>query len=464
MARRTIAVIGGGVTGLVAARRLNRDGHDITVFEAANRLGGQIHSIEMLGHHVDVGAESLHLAGPAIATLIDEIGLGDEVVTAEPSFAWLWDGRRRRRLPAGVGPAGPTRLAPLVKARVLSPLGMARAALEPFVASDMSWNHDGGDVAVGPFIARRFGRQVADRLVDPVLGSLHAGNVDRLSLRAATPMLAARAARTRSLLLGRSAGPGQAPAFASFRGGLTTLIERMLEDTDVRVRLGTAVREIVPDGAGYALRGESGELGSFDAVLVALAATPAASVLAPMCDPAARQLTSLRTASVATVVVAYRRDAVGEHPALRSTGVLSSSTTGSLFKAATFLSTKWPHLRDDDHVLVRLSAGRVGETRLDELDDAALVDQLLAELERATGLGDAPILTHVQRWPNAIPQLEVGHLDRLATIRSALETHRGVHLAGAAYTGLGIATCVAAGARAAEELCAQLDESSEVPT
>lgn len=464
MARRTMAVIGGGVTGLVAARRLVRDGHDVAVFEAGNRLGGQIWTVDMLGHRVDVGAESLHLAGPAITTLVDELGLGAEVVTAESSFAWLWDGHRRRRLPAGVGPAGPTRLAPVVKARVLSPLGMARAALEPLVPSNTDWNQEGHDVPVGPFIARRFGRQVADRLVDPVLGSLHAGDVDRLSMRAATPMLAARAARTRSLLLGTPSGSGGAPAFASFRGGLASMVARILDDTGVRVHLDTAVREVVPDGTGYELRGDSEVLGSFDGVLVALPAARAGAVLEPLCSPASRELSSLRTASVATVVVAYRRRDVEGHPALESTGVLSSSTTGSLFKAATFLSTKWPHLRNDDHVLIRLSAGRVGDSRLAELDDDAVVNQLLVELEQATGLADEPELTRVQRWPNAIPQLEVGHLDRLSDIRSALASHPGLHLAGAAYTGLGIATCVAAGTRAAEELSGQLVTPSEVTT
>lgn len=464
MARRTMAVIGGGVTGLVAARRMALMGHDVTVFEAGNRLGGQIRTVDVLGHPVDVGAESLHLAGPAITGLIEELELGDEVVTAESSFAWLWDGRRRRRLPAGVGPAGPTRLGPVVKTGVLSPLGMARAALEPLVPSDTSWNHDGHDVAVGPFIARRFGRQVADRLVDPVLGSLHAGDVDRLSLRAATPMLAARAARTRSLLLSSPGGPGTAPAFASFRGGLVTLIDAMLDGTDATVHLDTAVGEILADRGRYTVRGTSAELGTFDGVLVALPATPTAGVLEPLSGPAARQLTSLRTASVATVVMAYRRADVEDHRALKATGILSSSTTRSLFKAATFLSTKWPHLRDDDHVLVRLSAGRAGESRLADLDDDSLVHQLLVELEQATGLGAEPVRTRVARWPNSIPQLEVGHLDRLGTIRTALEAHPGLHLAGAAYTGLGIASCVAAGTRAAEDLCEQLGTNSEVPT
>ena len=132
MVQASLAVIGGGVTGLVAARRLAGAGHDVTLFEAGARLGGQVRTVEMLGQPVDVGAESLHLAGPN-AQLLDELGLTDQLITADSSFAWIWDGARRRRLPAGMGPAGPTRMWPIVRSGALSPLGMARAGLEPLL-------------------------------------------------------------------------------------------------------------------------------------------------------------------------------------------------------------------------------------------------------------------------------------------------------------------------------------------
>ncbi len=464
MGRRVVAVIGGGVTGLVAARRLAAAGCAVHLFEASDRLGGQVRTLDVLGHPVDVGAESLHLAGPAVVGLLDELDLTGRLVTAETSFAWIWDGRRRRRLPAGVGPAGPTRLMPVVRDRVLSPLGMVRAALEPVVPARDDWNRPGADVGVGPFVARRFGRQVADRLVDPVLGSLHAGDVDQLSLRAATPMLAAKATRHRSLLLGSARGPRGAPSFVSFPGGLATMIDQILAEADVDTHLGSPVRTIEARAEGYALEGDHAELGCVDGVVLALPAAPASRVLRPLVGAAADGLDSLRTASVATVVVAVPRAAAESCPALRATGLLTPSTAGSLLKAATFLGTKWPHLRDDDHFLLRLSAGRVGDGRIAELDDAALVERLLTELDRATGLAETPLHTHVERWPSALPQLEVGHLDRLAAIRAGLAARGGLHLAGAAYDGLGVATCVRSGHQAADELLSYLDIPSEVPS
>ncbi len=478
---RVMAVVGGGITGLVAARYLALEGAEVTLFEASQRLGGQVRTVEVLGHQIDVGAESLHLAGPAITDLLDDLDLTAELVTASSSFVWIWDGRRRRVLPAGVGPAGPTRLAPLVKARVLSPLGMARAALEPLVPRRTPWvgrspevaaragtgagaGRVDADVAVGPFIAARFGRQVTDRLVDPVLGSLHAGDVNRLSLRAATPQLAARAERHRSLLAAPSGGPRRPPSFVSFPRGLSTLVDTVLRGTEVDVNLGAPVRQITTTPAGFDLDGDDGLLGSFDGVVVALPAGPASRVLGQISEPAAGVLAELRAASVATVVAAYPRAEASRCEALSATGLLTPSGTGALMEAATFLTTKWPQLQDDDHFLVRLSAGRAGEDRLADMDDSDLADRLLCDLARATGLEASATLTEVNRWPSSLPQLEVGHLGRLAAINRQLDDHPGLVLAGAAYEGLGIATCVRSGRAAARQVFTQLGHTQQVPT
>lgn len=441
--RPRIAVVGGGIAGLVAARRARAHGADVVVLEASERLGGQIRTITFEGLAVDVGAEALHSAAPAALALVDELGLTDRLVAARAGPAHLWFDRGLKPLPAGVGPAGPTRLGPVLRARVLSPWGIARAGLEPAVARPLPSD----DTSVGAFVARHFGREVVARLVDPLLGSLHAGDVDRLSLRAATPQLAALAGRHRSLLLAhraRTAGGG-GPGFVSFAGGLVVLVDAVAEGLDVR--LTSPVLSIEPAAAGYRVHTDTDEL-RVDAVVLALPAHAAARCLRALAPAAADGLTHLRSATVATVVASYPREAAAR--ALRGNGLLVPSQRGTLLKAATFLSAKWDHLDAGDRFLVRLSAGRAGSSAVDDRTDEELVAGLHADLVAATGLAAEPLDAFVTRWPRSIAQLEVGHLDRLAAIRAALA--EGVVLAGAPYEGIGIASCVTSAQRAAERV------------
>lgn len=453
MSHRSIAVVGGGITGLVAARALALTGAEVTVIEATSRLGGQVRTVEFMGHQVDVGAEALHVAGPHVTELIDGVGLSDEVVESNPGSAWICTRNGLRRLPAGVGPAGPTRLGPVIRSRILSPIGMARAALEPLVPTgDRS-----SDVGVGTFLARRFGHQVTARLVDPVLGSLHAGDVSRLSLQAATPYVAAQVKDHRSLLLAhRARRSGATPSFISFPRGLGTLAGALAATAPITVRLDTTVTAIEPDTGGYQLSFGEGDTIGFDCVVLATPAHVASRVIRPLCETAAAGLAELNTASVATVLVAYPRAAADATPALGATGLLFPSKTAGLLKAATFLSSKWPQLDDPDHFLVRLSAGRSGSDEIAGLDDEALVARLHADLCAATGLATEPTGVHVERWPNALAQLEVGHLERLRKIRAELAGHPGTVLAGAPYEGIGIAACIRSGQLAATQLTSLL--------
>lgn len=445
----SVAVVGGGITGLVAARRLSLLGHDVVLLEAGERLGGQLRSEVVAGATVDVGAEALHLAAPHLRDLVDELGSTDELVRPVPSSTWIWGAHGLRRLPDGVGPTGPSRIGPLVAGRVLSPRGLARAAAEPLVPR----TRISGDVSVGSLLASRFGSQLTDRLVDPLLGSLHAGNVHTLSARAVTPELAATVERSRSLLLARRRLRGQhPPSFATLAGGLGSLAWRIVEGTAVDVRLSCAVRSLRRDGDRFELRTTDGTPHSVDAVVLAVPAAAASHLLADLAATAATTLAGLRTASVATVVAAYPQGTLAEAPALRATGLLVPSSAGRLLKAATFLSSKWPHLARSEHRLVRLSAGRAGDDRVDHLDDAALVDRLHGDLADATGVRSVPGEVLVHRWPGALAQLQVGHLERMALVRQALADHPGLVLAGAPYDGLGVAACVRSAEVAARQV------------
>ena len=448
LAGPTVAVIGGGISGLMCARRLSQENLRVILFESSAVLGGQIRKSNIADHDIDMGAEAIHVSAPGVSALISEVGLSGGLIKSNTGMSWLWTERGLQRLPEGVGPSGPRKLRPVLRSGVMSFGGLFRAGLEPLVPRRKLR----GDMGVGEYIGKRFGRQVVDRFVDPVLGSLHSGDVYQLSLRAITPELATIADRRKSIMMsrrGQNAGPPL--SFATWMGGLTTLTQRMLINTGVEVKTQTAVESVnvLPNGK-YEIKSSMNGSTEVDAVVLAIPARVATEVLRPLSHVATALLEKVRYASVATVVVAYSRTSIAGLTAFKGTGLLVPSKKGRLLKAATFVSTKWQHMDDSDVILVRLSCGRINENVIDSMDDVELVAKLHADLVEATGIKSEPVESFVQRWPNAMPQLEIGHVDLVSSIREDLAFFKGVQLAGSSYDGLGIAACLRSGARAAE--------------
>lgn len=440
----TAAVIGAGISGLVAARRLAQQGVLVTVLEGTDRVGGQVESREVSpGLWLDLGAESLHLSAPGMRALVEELGLSGSVVTASPGSSRLATRRGLRPLPAGVGPAGPSRLLPVLTSRTLTIPELLRAGLEPLAARRAAVLTPDADVSVADFVGSRFGRAVSNTFVDPLLGNLHAGDVGRLSLRSCAPMLVPSAAAGSSLLRRRSP-KGATVQFATWTSGLQTLTDALAHGLDVRTC--SRVTGIDRSDTGYVVRVPGHDL-AVDAVVIAAPPAAAADLLTHVAPGARAPLTAVETADVATVLVAIPASAAGQ---LQGTGLLVTSDSGRLLKAATFVGAKWPHLAGAQDLWLRLSVGRAGDSRLAALDDDELVARLMRDLRDLTGLDAEPTRAVVRRWPAALPQLTVGHGSRIAEARTALPP--GVALAGAAYDGPGLAACVRSGEAAASQI------------
>lgn len=426
----TVAVVGGGIAGLAAAWEL-RD-RDVVVLEATDRAGGKLRTGEVGGVLAEEGAEVVLATRPEAVELARAVGLGDDLVAPRTSEVSVWWRGRLHPLPAGLSLGVPTRLGPVLRSGLLSPAGVARAGL------DLVLPRTGG-VTVGELVGRRFGREVVERLVDPLLAGVYAGDADRLDAEVATPQLAEAARTHRSLLVGLSRQPrADGSVFVTVRGGMERLAEAIAAEVDVRTRW--PVERLERVGGRWRVLGP--EAVEADAVVVA-APAPAAARLVPGAGPA---LAAIPYASVALVTAVYPPGGAD----LRGSGLLVPRGQRRLVKAATWLTEKWDHLGGDGRVAVRASVGRHGDPSGLELDDDALVAAVTAELSDAAGLPPDPLAARVTRWEAAVPQYEPGHLDRVATILAALPP--GVAVAGAYLQGVGVPACIASGYEAARAI------------
>jgi oxygen-dependent protoporphyrinogen oxidase len=445
-----VVVIGAGIAGLTAAYEL-RDSGRVLVLEAGGDVGGKLRTSLVGELAVDEGAEQVLVRSPEAVELIRAVGLGDDLVHPRTSSAWVWSRGRLRPLPTGTVVGVPADPVSVARSRVLSAAGLARASADAVLPrTDVD-----GDVAVGRYVAARVGREVVERLVDPLLGGVYAGRADDLSLRATLPQLAPHVTAHRSLLgaarAARAAGAGATgPVFAGLAGGLGRLphaVVDVLSTAGIEVRTRSTVRALATTPSGFRLTvGPVSREEHIDArsVVVAVPATPAGRLLRHVAPSAAAATAGIEYASVAIVTLAYR-----DQVALSGSGFLVPAVEARTVKAATFLSSKWAHL-DGALTLVRASVGRYGEPDDIQREDHDLVAVVRDDLMAITGLAREPSFARVSRWGGGLPQYAPGHLDRVARIRAGLPD--AVVVCGAAYDGVGVPACIRSGRTAAATL------------
>jgi protoporphyrinogen/coproporphyrinogen III oxidase len=488
-----VVIVGGGIAGLAAAFFLRDAGLAVTVLEGSPRLGGKLAVSEVAGVAVDAGAEALLVRRPEGTDLVGAVGLAGQLALPAATTAGIWTRQRLRPLPRRQLMGVPADLDALASSGILSAPGLASARAD----AGLPATERDGDVSVASYVGARFGQELVDRLVDPLLGGVYAGRSEQLSFEATLPGLAAAsrqhaslAAAARSVLDGPVPGApapvpapdgsapapdGSAPApgapapavraprpvFTTLTGGLATLVPAVAAASRATVRTSAMVRGLARTAGGWRLTVGSAhapEQLDADAVVLALPPGPASRLLAgvPGAGAAAAGLGEITTASMAIVTLAYPDAAFPAPP--QGSGFLVPAVDGHAVKAVTFSTVKWPHLRAGAAAvhIVRCSVGRLGEEALLQRDDGELAALAAADLAAATGVRGAPADIRVSRWGGGLPQYTVGHVGRVARIRAAVAAQPGLAVCGASYDGIGIPACIASARAAADQVIAGL--------
>ncbi|HEX6420586.1 MAG TPA: protoporphyrinogen oxidase [Acidimicrobiales bacterium] len=440
-----LAVVGGGITGLAAAWEGRRRGARVVVLEGGDRAGGKLRTSALGGVDVDESADAFLARVPEAVELCAELGIDADLVAPGTGSAYVWLDGALRPLPGEQLLGLPTDLDALAGTGLLSPAGLARAREDLTRPDDRPAG--GADESVGALIRRRLGDEVLDRLVAPLVGSVYAGDCDRLSLQVtAAQLMAARdrdpsdpsLVRAAAALRAEAAATGQ-PVFLAPRGGMGRLADILADVLGDDLRTGARVTGLVREGGGWRLAPGDVVAG---AVVLATPAFVTAPLLAGIAPEAAGFLAGIEHASVALVGLAVPRDGI-DHP-MDGSGFLVPRSAGMLLTACSWATTKWPHLDVDPSVaLLRASAGRDGDDRGNNLPDGELVAQVLADLRTTMGLRAEPVDSRVTRWPRSFPQPRPHHLARVAAAERALAAAAPRLVATGAWArGVGVPACI----------------------
>ncbi len=463
-----IAVVGGGIAGLAAAHRLvelsrgRRQPIELQLFEAGARLGGTIATECADGFVIESGPDSFLSEKPAALRLCERLGITERLIGTREEFrrTYVAHAGRLHPLPDGFLLLAPTQFWPLVTTPLFTWRGKLRMALDLVLPRGPRR----ADESLTAFVTRRLGREALDRVAQPLVGGIYTADPDRLSLAATMPRFLEMESEQRSVILAmwrqqrRAARGARATSgarwslFVSFDHGMQSLVDEIAKRLpEGVVRLGAPVRSLQRTATGAWCLGGNDE---YRAVVLATPAHVSAQLVSGTDTDLAAELRDIPYASSATVTLAYRREEI-PHP-LDGFGFVVPAIERRAIVACTFSSLKYPGRAPAEFVLLRCFLGGTLQPQLVEQDDAAMAASVRRELAELLGVRAEPVLIRTARHPRAMPQYQVGHLDRLARIERRLDALPGLYLAGSAYRGVGIPDCVRSGEEAAEAAVASL--------
>jgi oxygen-dependent protoporphyrinogen oxidase len=463
---KRVAIIGGGIAGLAAAHRLAQTAPHlaVTLIESDHRLGGKIVTERVDGFVIEGGPDTFLSYKSRGLGLCRELGLEGRLHGTNEKIrrTYVMRGGKLHELPEGLTGLIPSRFGPMLKTGLISPFGKLRMGLDYLIPPRFL----NGDESLAAFVERRLGRELYDRLIEPLMGGIYAGDGEQLSLAATFPQLRQAELEHGGLIKGMLAAKKKAPppkkwaAFLTPTTGLAEIVEALMARLgEIEIRLRTRVAHVAAASPEYTVILENGESLQADAVILATPAFVTAGLTSDFDAQLSNALRAIPHVSTATVTVAYRLADVPRP--LDGYGYIIPRAEGRAILACTWTSTKFPHRAPEGFGLIRAFVGRAGQESALEGTDDDLLKLVRDELRRALGITALPLLHRIFRWPKAMPQYTLGHLGRLATIEQRLAAHPGLFVAGNAYRGIGIPDCIASGEQAADKAIALLQTSTE---
>jgi oxygen-dependent protoporphyrinogen oxidase len=436
----------------------------VQLFERSARCGGALETIRRDGFVIETGADSFLSEKPAAAELARRVGLGIELIPTREIYRKTYVVRAGRlvEIPAGFSLLAPAHLGPVFRSSLFSQLGKMRIALEPFIAARTS----NDDESLESFVTRRLGHEVLERVAQALAGGIYTADPKRLSMAATMPRFVEMERRHGSVIKGMRAAENARASksaeasgarwslFQSFKNGMATLPEALAARLGASIRKGAEVVEVTRNGDAWRLALADGDSIHADAVICAAPAYAAARIVATIAPAVAKTLGEISYASAATVNLTFRDSDFDGPP--RAFGFVVPAIEHRRIIAGSFSSFKFEGRAPAGAILARAFVGGEMSREMMSLTDDEMVAAVRGEFRTLLGVSAAPEFAEVRRWPDSMPQYEVGHLARVAEIERAVADIPAFAIAGAAYRGVGIPDCIRSGEEAADAIFAKL--------
>lgn len=447
---KKVCIIGGGISGLVAAFLLKRKGFAIELFDKNASVGGNVQTRRIDGFTIEQGPNSL-IKSPRLVDLIKALRLESEVLVADPS------NKKRYVLQNGKLRALPMSIAGMAAGGFFSARAKLRLLREPFVASK---SPNGESVA--EFFERRLGGEIVEKAADPFIAGIFAGNPETLSVKSAFPRLYELERDYGSLLVGSLRSKSEKadknfPRSFSFKNGIQTLTDALAENLGESISVNTEVRRIEKTADGkFSVETDVG-VRIFDAMIISTPAAPAAGLIENLDANLSEHLKTVYYPPIAMVFCGYKKENIRQN--LDGFGFLIPSSErrkilGTLWNSAVFAN----RAPDGFHLLTNFVGG-ARNAAVFEKTDAEIADIVSAELESILGAQGKPDFLHIKRWAKAIPQYNIGYEKVENGIEVFENVNRGIFFCSNFYRGISVGDCVKNAYRTAGEITDFLKET-----